>query len=95
MASARRRRIVADKGFDSDDFRASLRTQRILCCIPQRRGRRHSARFHRGYYRHCHQIESFFGRIKIYRRISTRYDKFTQAFLGFVTLKAILDWLTH
>ncbi|HVU17435.1 MAG TPA: transposase, partial [Candidatus Didemnitutus sp.] len=39
--------------------------------------------------------ENFFGRIKIHRRISTRYDKLAQTFLGFVHLAAILDWLAH
>jgi transposase len=95
LACARRHRIVADKGFDADGFRARLRTQGIRCCIPPRRGRRHPARFHRGYYRCRHQIENFFGRIKIHRRISTRHDKLAETFLGFVSLAAFLDWLTH
>ena len=95
LAAVRGRRVVADKGFDADVFRARLRTQRTRCCIPPKRGRRHPARFHRGYYRCRHQIENFFGRIKIHRRISTRYDKLAETFLGFVSLAAILDWLTH
>jgi transposase len=95
LAGACRRRIVADKGFDSDVFRSRLRTQRSRCCIPPKRGRRQPARFHRGYYRCRHQIENFFGRIKIHRRISTRYEKLAATFLGFVYLAAILDWFTH
>jgi len=95
LASVRGRRVVADKGFDADIFRARLHTQRSRCCIPPKRGRRHPARFHRGYYRCRHQIENFFGRIKIHRRISTRYEKLAETFLGFVCLAAILDWLTH
>lgn len=95
LASVRRRRVVADKGFDADVFRASLRSQRTRCCIPPRRGRRQPVRFHRGYYRCRHQVENFFGRIKIHRRISTRYDKLAETFFGFVCLAAILDWLTH
>jgi transposase len=95
LPSARGHRIVADKGFDADGFRTHLRTQRIRCCIPPRRGRRQPARFHRGYYRCRHQVENFFGRIKIHRRISTRYDKLAETFLGFICLAAILDWLTH
>ncbi len=38
LPSARGRRIVADKGFDADVFRARLRTQRTRCCIPPKRG---------------------------------------------------------
>jgi transposase len=38
-------------------------------------------------------IENFFGRIKIYRRIATRYEKLAETYLGFVTIAAILDWI--
>ena len=95
LACVRRHRVVADKGFDADLFRAGLRNQRTRCCIPPKRGRLRPARFHRGYYRQRHKIENFFGRIKAQRRISTRYDKFACTFLGFVHLATILDWLTH
>jgi len=95
LACVRGRRVVADKGFDADIFRARLHTQSARCCIPPKRGRRQPARFHRGYYRCRHQIENFFGRIKIHRRISTRYEKLAETFLGFVLLAAILDWFTH
>lgn len=95
LASARGCRIVADKGFDADVFRQRLHRQKTRCCIPPKRGRRHPARFHRGYYRCRHQIENFFGRIKVHRRISTRYEKLSATFLAFIYLATILDWLTH
>ena len=50
--------------------------------------------FHRGYYRHRHHVENFFGRIKRFRRISTLYDKRSLCFLSFVLFAAILDWLS-
>ena len=95
LSTLRRHRCVADKGFDSDSFRARLRRQHTPCCIPPRRGRRQPARFHRGYYRCRHQVENFFGRIKKYRRIGTRYEKLAETFFAFVQFAAILDWLTH
>ena len=95
LSCARGCRIVADKGFDADVFRQRLRDQRTLCCIPPKRGRRQPVRFHRGYYRCRHQIENFFGRIKIHRRISTRYEKLAVTFFAFVLLAAVLDWLTR
>jgi transposase len=49
--------------------------------------------YHRGSYRQRHKIENFFQRIKIYKRISTRYEKLALTFLNFVLLAAILDWL--
>jgi type I restriction enzyme R subunit len=49
--------------------------------------------YHRGSYRQRHKIENFFQRIKIYKRISTRYEKLALTFLNFVLLAAIFDWL--
>ena len=95
LAGLRHRRVVADKGFDADIFRARLHTQRTRCCIPPKRRRLRPARFHRGYYRRRHRIENFFCRIKGQRRISTRYDKLASTFLGFVHLAVIMDWLFH
>ena len=95
LSCARRFRIVADKGFDADVFRQRLRGQRTHCCIPPKRGRRQPIRFHRGYYRCRHQVENFFGRIKVHRRISTRYEKLATTFFAFVQFATILDWLTR
>ena len=91
----RRHRAVADKGFDADTFRARLGRQGTHVCIPPKRSRRRSIAFHRGYYRHRHHVENFFCRIKRYRRISTRYEKLAETYLGFAQLAAIFDWLTH
>ncbi len=95
LTCLRRRHAVGDKGFDADPFRARLRRQHTRTCIPPRRSRRGRVPFHRGYYRHRHQVENFFCRIKRHRRISTRYDKLASSFLAFVQLAAVFDWLTQ
>lgn len=79
----RERRVVADKGFEADVFRAWLHAHRTRCCISPIRGRQ-PARFHRGYYRCCHQIENLFCRINIHLQISTRTENLAEPFLGFV-----------
>lgn len=94
VSCLRRRRAVADKGFDADSFRARLCRQRTRVCIPAKRTRRTLVAFHRGYYRRRHLVENFFCRIKRHRRISTRYDKLASTFLALVQLAAVLDWLT-
>jgi len=85
--------VVADKGYDSDAFRAALRQRGGRSCIPPRSGRRAPVWWHRGYYRRRHRIENFFQRAKRYRRIGTRYEKCDLYFLSFLHLAAILDWL--
>ena len=86
---------VADKGYDSDGFRAQLRKSGSRPCIPPRINRLTPARWHRGFYRQRHKVENFFQRLKRHRRVSTRYEKNTLYFLGFARLAAILDWLKN
>ena len=87
------KKVVADKGYDSDKFR-----DRIVCagsepCIPPRASRVAPPKHHRGYYAKRHRVENFFQRIKRRRRIGTRYEKLDITFFAFLTLAAVLDWL--
>jgi len=86
---------VADKGYDSDGFRAQLRRWGSCPCIPPRCHRLKPAGWHRGHYKKRHKVENLFQRLKRYRRIGTRYEKRDLYFLGFVHLAAILDWLNN
>ena len=36
---------------------------------------------------------NFFARIKRYRRVSTRYDRRPDTYMGFATLSALTDWI--
>ncbi len=85
--------LVGDKGFDADVLRQKMLAQGCLACIPPRSGRRSPAWHHRGFYRQRHKIENFFQRIKIHKRISTRYDKLAITFLNFTLVAAIFGWL--
>jgi transposase len=84
--------LLADGGFDADDFRQRLHDQGVRACIPPRSGRRWPSQFSRRLYRQRHTVENFFARIKRYRRIATRYEKLADHYLGFLLL-AVLDWL--
>ena len=88
------KRIVGDKGYDSDAFRKSMAAEGVNTTIPSRSNRKRPAPFHRAHYRLRHRVENFFQRIKRWRAISTRYDKLHTTFLSSVQLVAILDWLT-
>jgi transposase len=93
LETLRRVLLVGDKGFDSDALRRQMLAQGCLASIPPRSGRRAPAWFHRGLYRQRHQIENFFQRIKIYKRVSTRYEKLALTFLNFILVAAVFDWL--
>jgi transposase len=85
--------LVGDKGFDSDALRQQMQAQGCLASVPPRSGRRSPVWHHRGLYRLRHKIENFFQRLKIYKRISTRYEKLALTFLNFILLGAVFDWL--
>jgi transposase len=44
-------------------------------------------------YRDRNKIERFFGRLKQYRRLATRYEKTVVSFLALWHMAAALDWL--
>lgn len=81
--------VLADKGYDADANRAAIRAQGAEPCIPPRRNRTAAIRYDRHLDRERNGVERFFGRVKQYRRVATRYDKKAANFLGFVWLAAI------
>jgi len=84
---------VADRGFDSATFRHELTQRHARPCIPPRRTSRIVYFYLERLYQHRHVVENFFGRIKRFRRIGTRYEKLAETFLGFVTFAAVVDWI--
>ena len=88
------RYLVADKGYDADRLRRSLRAAGTTPVIPGRRNRKRPIRHDRRRYRSRHLIENAFCRLKDFRRIATRYDKLAANFLSSVALvTAIAFWL--
>jgi len=85
-------KLVADKGYDSNAFRAWLHEQGIDVCIPPRSNRLNPLPYSKRTYRKRHVVENFFERIKRFRRVATRYDKLSITFLGFVCLAVIVSY---
>ena len=78
--------LIGDKAYDSSALRQTAATKGIKTCIPARANRITTVPFSATLYRRRHRVENFFGRIKRYRRVATRYDKLAETFLGFVYL---------
>jgi len=84
-------KLIADKGFDSRPLQERLRAERdIELVAPTRGGIRASRRKQDGRslrrYRRRWKVERLFAWLKQFRRISTRWDRSAQNFLGFVLL---------
>ena len=84
---------VADKAYDSAAFRAFVTGQKSTTAIPQRARARTVAPFNKGHYKKRHRVENFFGRIKRFRRIASRFEKTRTSFEGFLLFASILDWI--
>jgi transposase len=91
---AHTRYLLADKGYDADALRRSLRQAGAVPVIPGRRSRKRAVRYDKQRYRDRHLIENAFCRLKDFRRVATRYDKLAANFLSGVALAtAIAFWL--
>ena len=87
------RMVIADTSYDSDANRAHCAEKGIAVVIPNRPNRTEPLPLDEAYYRDRNKIERFFGRVKQYRRLATRWDKTIVSFRAFWHIAAALDWL--
>ena len=84
------RRLIADRGYDANSLRRTLRSAGTIPVIPGRRSRKRPIRHDTRRYRDRWRIEAAFCRLKDFRRVATRYDKLAVNFLSAVVLAAIV-----
>jgi transposase len=86
--------LIADRGYDSNRFRAGLRARGIVPCIPSTRSRKIELPYDKTLYRQRHRIENTFGRLKDWRRVATRYDRCAHTFFSAICIAATVTfWL--
>ena len=73
--------LLADKGYDSDDFVSNLEEQGITPVIPPRRNRKVQREYDKYLYSLRHLVENAFMKLKRWRGIATRYAKNTSKLL--------------
>jgi putative transposase len=100
-------RLLADKAYSHPSTRKALRAKKIAHTIPERRDQiaQRKAKGSRGgrpssfdpeIYRERNTVERGFGRLKQWRGVATRYDKYAMTYLGGVTLAAlVIHFRTH
>lgn len=88
------RYLIADKGYDANAIRKSLREEGKIPVIPGRINRKRRIAYDKARYRDRHLVENAFCRIKDFRRVATRYDKLASNFLSAVALAILVSfWL--
>ena len=86
--------LLADKGYDTDAFRAFLKKNGIKAVIPPKSNRKVRIRYDKQAYKGRNVVERCFCRLKDFRRIATHYDKLARNFFSALCFVATLAyWL--
>lgn len=88
------KRFIADRGYDANRLRSTLRSQKTIPVIPGRKNRKRAIRYDQNRCKDPWRVEAMFCRLKDFRRVATRYDKLARNYLSAVILAAaVAYWL--
>jgi transposase len=82
--------VIGDRAYDSDPFLEHVAKLGMCAVVPSRSHRKQPRALDIVSYRARQVIERWFGRMKAFRRVATRYDKTASSYVAFVAMAA---WL--
>ena len=82
--------LIGDKAFDANRLRKYLAGRGIEAVIPMRKGTSGHPEHDAEKYKWRHLVENFFCKIKVFRRIATRYEKTDKCFAAMINAVAIV-----
>lgn len=85
--------VIADKGYDANLLLDIIAAQDSIAVIPPKQNRKVQRDYDEHLYKERYLIECFFGKIKHFRRVFSRFDKTASAFMGFLHFVGVLIWL--
>ena len=85
--------LLADKAYDVDALLNTLRKNQMDAVIPPKANRTVQRSYDAHLYKERHLIECFFGKIKHYRRVFSRYEKLAINYLSMLSFVSTLIWL--
>jgi transposase len=85
--------LLADRAYDSDALRATLKARGAWANIKPMPNRRNIPAFSAFLYRYRNLVERFFNKLKHFRAIATRYEKHDANYLALVKLAASRIWM--
>jgi transposase len=85
--------VLADRGYDSDANLDAARAEGAEPVIPPKANRKHPQECDYALYKERRHVECTIGKLKYFRRICTRFDKYASHFLDFIHYAATLQWL--
>ncbi|MFH0898208.1 MAG: IS5 family transposase [bacterium] len=85
--------VLADRGYDSDDFRACVKKQGSIPVIPGKCNRKKKVDYDKHIYKERSLAECFFSKIKHFRRVFSRFDKSVESFIACLSFAGAILWL--
>ena len=85
--------LLADRAYDADAIRDAVGARGAWANIPPMPHRRNRPVFSRFVYRSRNLVERFSNKLKHFRAVATRYDKYAENYLASVKLAAIRIWM--
>lgn len=82
--------VVGDRAYDSDALLAGIEGRGMAAVIPSRANRKQPRVLDRAVYAMRNVVERYFGRLKAFRRVATRYDKTASSYAAQLALGALL-----
>jgi|SRR5579862_3883981 len=85
--------VLADKGYDADHLRESLKKKGCITVIPGRSNRKVFIEYDKYLYKDRHLVECLIGKLKQFRRVFSRFDKSMRNFVSFLSFAGACLWL--
>ena len=85
--------VLADRGYDSDDFVQTITSTGAEAVIPPRRNRKEAREYDRELYKERNLVERLFQKMKQFRRVATRYERLGRNYLAMLHMAACTIWL--
>jgi transposase len=85
--------LLADRAYDSDALRTTLSARGAWANIKPMPNRKNIPAFSAYLYRYRNLVERFFNKLKHFRAIATRYDKYDANYLALIKLAASRIWM--
>jgi len=94
LAGRQAQEVVADRGYDADKTLAYIEEQmQAVATIPPRTRRVVPRPYDYVAYTERHLVECCIGKLKYFRRIFSRFDKYATRYLAFIHFASMCIWL--
>ncbi len=94
LAGQQAQEVIADRSYDADATIAYIEQElHATATIPPHPNRAAARACDYAAYKERHLVECFIGKLKYFRRVFARFDKYAKRFLPFIHFASMMIWL--